>query len=220
MNNYLKITYPKQTEYPEIFALYLFVHYLSSKTKLLDIGCGIGEYVRAFRQLNILAFGLDKRIETNPDLGYYKCDIEIEQIPFPDNYFDFIFTKSVIEHVQNIEHLFTEIYRVLKPSGKIIVMTPDWSSCYKDFYIDYTHIRPFTLKALRETLLIFGFKNVKVEKFYQLPLLWKKPYLTFLAKLTSLFINDRFKWKDKEQTQQRIWIRFSKELMLLGIGEK
>lgn len=220
MSNYLKITYPKSSVYSEQLALYLYIRYLTTESKLLDVGCGIGEYVKAFRNFHIHTLGLDKRIETDADLGYYKCNIETETFPFPDDYFDCIFSKSVIEHVHNIEHLFSEIYRVLKPNGKIIVMTPDWECCYKDFYIDYTHIRPFTLKALRELLLIFKFKNVTVEKFYQLPLLWRDPALTILARITALLVPDRFKWVDKERTIQRKWIRFSKELMLLGIGEK
>jgi SAM-dependent methyltransferase len=185
---------------------------------VLDFGCGKGEYITAFRQLKLKVVGVDSRVETQP--GYHKCDIEKEHLPFVDNTFDVIFSKSTIEHIHNPDHLFNELYRVLKPGGKVILMTPDWETNYKEFYIDYSHVTPYTRKSLREALLIFGFKNVNVEQFYQLPLLWRCPHLKFLAALTRKLIPDQFKWKDKEQTKHRTWIRFSKELMLLGIGEK
>jgi 2-polyprenyl-3-methyl-5-hydroxy-6-metoxy-1,4-benzoquinol methylase len=218
MHKYLEVTYPQTTNYPDALALYLYVHHLPPGAKMLDFGCGRGEYVEAFRKLKMIVAGVDSRIENNCDLGYYKCNIEVEQIPFGDGFFDCIFSKSTIEHVRNTEHMFTELNRVLRPGGKIILMTPEWNP--QTFYIDYSHVTPYTVKSLREAMLIFGFKNITVERFYQLPLLWKKPYLTFLAKLTDMFCNYDDIWKDKEQTKHRTWIRFSKEPMLLGIGEK
>ncbi len=41
----------------------------------------------------------------------------IERIPFPDDMFDFIYSASVFEHVQNQEQAWREIHRVLKPGG-------------------------------------------------------------------------------------------------------
>lgn len=56
-----------------------------------------------------------------------------------------------------------------------------------------------------------GFEIEKAERFRQLPLLWKRPYLRPLADLTTLLPNA---WKTNR------WVRFSKEWMLLAVARK
>jgi hypothetical protein len=63
-----------------------------------------------------------------------------------------------------------------------------------------------------------GFKNVKVESFKQLPILWYnnffiKNLFKFFSEMTRIFTPDYFRLKYK-------WIRFSKEIMLLSVGIK
>lgn len=219
MNNYLKITYPNINSnlYPKQLSAYIFAKYLAPDKSLLDFGSGTRDYLMAFESLGLHVWGVDKYSYNGRKV--LKCDIDKQAIPFNDNFFDYIFTKSVIEHINNPEHMFKELYRVLKPNGTIIILTPDWESRYKDFYEDFSHVRPYTRKALQDVLEIFNFKKVEVTKFYQLPLLWKQPYLTFIAKLLAL-LPDKLKWKDKRQKLYRKWIRFSKEKMLLGVAIK
>lgn len=217
------------TNYPIYLCHYIATEYFlknypisNNKPNLLDVGSGNGDHIAIFDDIGFSVYGIDKNpyvpctIKAN---RFKKVDLEVDNIPYPDNYFDFIFSKSVIEHIFNTEHLFKEMYRVLKPDGKIIIMTPDYESRYKDFWEEYTHIKPFTLKSLWHCLEYFGFKNVKVKKFYQLPFTWHRPYLKFIPKVISL-LPDSLKWKDKKQSEHRPLIRFSKELMLLGYGEK
>ena len=56
--------------------------------------------------------------------------------------FDVIYSKSVIEHFYYPEKILKEAYRVLKPGGIIITLTPDWEFIYKSFYEDFTHRTP------------------------------------------------------------------------------
>jgi hypothetical protein len=75
---------------------------------------------------------------------------------------------------------------------------------------------------LRDALRINGFKQADCEYFYQLPFVWKYPFLKFIPKLIDFFTPECLKWKDKEQrnTKDRKLIRFSKEQMLLSYGRK
>ena len=72
----------------------------------------------------------------------------------------FIFSKSVIEHVENADNILSETYRVLKQNGIIIFLTPDWGTQYKVFWDDYTHVKAWTRKALQNALLIHNFNNI------------------------------------------------------------
>ena len=48
-----------------------------------------------------------------------------DKIPFADNFFDLVILTWVMEHLDNPDRIFREIYRVLKPEGKIIFLTPN-----------------------------------------------------------------------------------------------
>lgn len=48
------------------------------------------------------------------------CDLE-ESLPFKDDIYDLALSFFVLEHIENIENLFKEIYRVLKPGGQRII---------------------------------------------------------------------------------------------------
>ena len=52
------------------------------------------------------------------------CDSGKDTYPFDDDTFDVTFCKSGIEHV-NPDHLISEMYRVTKPGGKIIIITSE-----------------------------------------------------------------------------------------------
>jgi SAM-dependent methyltransferase len=58
-------------------------------------------------------------------------------IPFPDNTFDEVFSKNNLEHLRNVGFHFDEIRRVLKPNGKLVLVT-DSASCVR-YYVLGTH---------------------------------------------------------------------------------
>ena len=88
---------------------------------------------------------------------------------------------------------------------------------YKFFYDDFTHRVPFSSMSLRDIHEMNNFKDVTIESFIQLPILFKKNLISkifyFLSFLTRKLIPDRFRMKNN-------WIRFSKEIMLLSIAKK
>lgn len=183
---------------------------------LLDVGCGRGDFLKGFKGLGLDARGIDcekshSRISRDIDVKY--SDIEKSPFPFDDEMFDVVFSKSVIEHLFDPENFMKECRRVLKPCGRIIIMTPDWISQMKIFFDDYTHRQPYTVTGIGDILRIFGFKKTTAEIFYQLPVLWKYPVLKALSRLLALFV--------PVTTKSRIkFIRWSVELMILGTGVK
>lgn len=220
-NNYLKVKYsfnlkPK-SNYPKKFCKNIIKRFsLSQQTFFLEIGSGRGDFTNTFYEYgikNIYAIDYDKKSKEYlyNDIAFEKVDINNQKIPFDNETFDVIYSKSVIEHLQSPENYFRECYRVLKKGGKIITFTPNWETQYKNFFDDITHIKPFTMVSLRESHLLFGFDNCIVEEFFQLPLIWKFPIIKYLAKILGIFVPIRSKFK---------LLRWSKETMILSIAEK
>ncbi len=222
MSNYLKTIYFRdeqgKDDYPQKLCDYLIKNHIGAsknKKRLLDIGSGKGNHLVGFARRGFIVKGIDK--VKGPQV--VKCDIEQDKFPFQTNSFDVIFSKSVLEHVSNADNFLKESLRVLKRGGTIILMTPDWNTQHEIFWDDYTHVKPWTRKSLQDAMRIKGFDGVKSILFRQLPVLWKYPCLKPLCDLTSLLPHSS-KWKDKEEKYFNTWIRFSKEKMILAVGEK
>lgn len=208
MPSYLDVVYNKEkkpiTKYPFRLCSYLFSRFKMKKGhKILDAGCGRGDFSDAFKKIGLDACGIDIK----------DCNFELDRFPFKDSTFDIVFSKSVIEHLKNPENFSKEIFRILKPGGRIIIMTPDWKSQCLIFYDDYTHVRPYTKTGLEDFLKASCFKNVKAEIFYQMPVLWKFFHLRLFFKMLQILGPVRRVYKNK-------FIRWSRELMVLAHGEK
>jgi SAM-dependent methyltransferase len=152
----------------------------------------------------------------------FVSNIEKNPLPFSDNSFDLIFSKSVIEHLRSPIELMEEAYRVLKPGGAAIIMTPSWVHNYSgSFYLDHTHVSPFTRPSLRDIALMTKFENVFVQHFYQLPFLWRFPALLPCVKL---FGKLPLPYKPMNDVclhpSVNTLIRFSREVMLLCVARK
>lgn len=76
---------------------------------------------------------IQNRIRSNGKNDYYACDImadkemhmiDVTNIPFVDNTFDYIIINHVLEHVPNERKAMSEMIRVLRPEGRIIMSFP------------------------------------------------------------------------------------------------
>lgn len=236
MPNYLETIYFTEeygkNEYPQLFCNEIYKKYfkdyaMKNKSKkqplrILDIGSGKGNHLVGFARLGIKAYGIDKRdecVNILKDFDVRECNIETDKFPFKSNYFDFAFSKSVLEHVNNTDNFLSETKRVLKPGGIAIMMTPDWKSEIKTYWDDYTHVHPFTRKSLQNAMKINYFEQVKCERFMQLPFVWNYPWLKWLT-FFGRIMPDSLIWKDFDESKDRKFIRFSKYIMLLAKGVK
>lgn len=208
--NYLSVVYDEgshpYSDYPKKLCAFLFQAFeLKKGMKMLEPGCGRGEFLNNFKDLGLDVFGVDispEAVNFNNGLDVKLCDIEKETLPFDDNTSDIIFSKSFFEHLYYPEKYLEEAYRVLKPNGLLITLVPDWESNYDDF----THRTPFTKTALNDAYRMYGFKDVVIFKFRQLSIVWKYPVLNYLCALISPLVPVRTKNK---------FFRWSRELMLV-----
>ncbi|MBR1244181.1 class I SAM-dependent methyltransferase [Bradyrhizobium sp. AUGA SZCCT0274] len=99
--------------------------------KVLDIGCGNGYVLFQYARNGADVTGVDltataidlsrKRFAQGGLTGSF-VEIDGEHLPFPDDHFDIVCSMGVLHHVVNPQPMVDEIYRVLKPGGRIIVM--------------------------------------------------------------------------------------------------
>ncbi len=155
--------------------------------KLLEISPGELRFWRQIKELNKFEmYGCD--IERNDDSIKY-CNLNTDDLPYSDAFFDYVICCEVIEHIHNPWKLIAEIKRVLKPSGRLIISTPNISKMYdriyyllKGFFPGFQyekynhamqHINPINIKELLLILhkcgfVVNGIKYNTMKKYQRL----------------------------------------------------
>lgn len=150
------------------------VMYLGSvqRGRLLEVGCGNGSILKGMTELGWAAEGLDfdpaavqncRRRGLNVRVGI------LENAGYPADWFDAIMMSHLIEHVHQPLELLTECHRILKPAGRLSLVTPNINSAghrlYGSswFHLDPPrHLRIFSVAALKTLLQKAGFRSMKV----------------------------------------------------------
>lgn len=94
----------------------------------LDAGCGHGGYVKTLSKMPLKkVYALDmntttveKMSKSLPEKQRKKIFIKkapIQKMPFPDEFFDFVYCQGVLHHIKETKQGFSELCRVLKPGG-------------------------------------------------------------------------------------------------------
>ena len=72
--------------------------------RVLEDGCGVGEYLAHLAMHAQQAIGLDYEFERTQEARIKVSEVVCgagEKLPFPDDYFDLVLSHEVLEHVQN-----------------------------------------------------------------------------------------------------------------------
>ena len=96
---------------------------------ILDAGCGLGMYVRAFHRFSHDVHGIDvdpeKVVEASQELPNIR-EASAEDLPYPEGMFDIVLSHEVIEHVSDDRKAVAEAVRVLKaPGGRLVIFAPN-----------------------------------------------------------------------------------------------
>ncbi|MFN2225941.1 MAG: class I SAM-dependent methyltransferase [Anaerolineae bacterium] len=147
---------------------------------ILDVGCGLGAYVGAFRRYSHDVHGVDidadKILETSGHLPNL-CVAPAEALPYRDGAFDVVLSHEVIEHVEDDRQAVAEAVRVLRrPGGRLVIWAPNrlypfethgayWGGTYHFGNIPLVnylpdavrarfcpHVRAYTRRGLRDLL--------------------------------------------------------------------
>lgn len=152
---------------------------------ILDIGCYDGTFLSLIKNRNNRFYGIeasDYGAKESTDKG-----INVEQFffddntrfPFGNNFFDLIVAGEIIEHIYDTDFFLEEIYRLLKPDGKLLISTPNIASFGRRLMLLFGinpileispneknssgHIRYFTFNTFEYLLRKHNFKNSKKQ---------------------------------------------------------
>lgn len=98
---------------------------------VLDVGCGTGRHALWLAAAGAFVTGVDfsegmlaeaRRKQGADVVRFLACDVH-ESLPFAADTFDLLVSGLVLEHVRELPPFFTDLERVLKPSGRAVLST-------------------------------------------------------------------------------------------------
>jgi 2-polyprenyl-3-methyl-5-hydroxy-6-metoxy-1,4-benzoquinol methylase len=149
--------------------------------RVLDVGCGEGRFALELARAGTEVVGIDIAEEPlrRARLRYPELDLRHVQAagewPLPDASFDAVWAGEVIEHVADTAGWLSEVRRVLRSGGSLLLSTPDhgrlemlwWALAPRAFEAHFDpradHLRFYRSRTLTELFEEFGFQDVQVR---------------------------------------------------------
>lgn len=156
------------------------------KGRLLDIGCGVGDFLVYVQKLGWEVHGIepsdDAKAIAESRLGF-RPQSPKDYASFPDHSFDVITLWHVLEHIDDLHFQTSEINRLLKPGGRLVIALPNFQSfdCqyYKEKWAAWDvprHLNHFAPDVLRRMWTSLGFENIDTQK-----LIWDAYYISYMS---------------------------------------
>ena len=153
---------------------------------LLDIGCGVGDFIHFAEQKGWLCTGVEpseeaKEIAKKRIKGDIITSEALEQLP--NESFDVITMWHVLEHVDDIKWQIAQLQRLIKENGRIIIAVPNYKSYdsqyYKEKWAAYDvprHLYHFNKEVIAKIFKTNGLTLIGTEK-----LKWDAYYISYMS---------------------------------------
>jgi SAM-dependent methyltransferase len=184
--------FQKNDFYPNYFHPYYFIRKgladkirqqsSSMKGRLLDFGCGSKPYRQLFTIDEYIGIDFENEGHTHDDENIDKY-YDGKTIPFEDASFDSVLSTEVFEHVFNLDEVLSELNRVLKMNGKMLITCP---FVWIEHEVPYDYAR-YTKFALEHIFKKHHFKTVSFEK--------SGNFVTTITQLYILYFFQNIYWK-------------------------
>lgn len=169
----------------------VFQRYIPPEAHVLDLGAGYCEFINAIQAAKKLAVDLnpDTVKSAAPEVTVLQTSAD-DLSMVPDASIDVVFTSNFFEHLPTKEILLNclaEVYRVLRPGGRIISLQPNIRYAPGEFWDFFDHHLPLSDKSMVEALELKGFRMIEVRPRF-LPMTTKSrlPQWSWLVSLYLL----------------------------------
>ncbi|MGZ8756203.1 MAG: methyltransferase domain-containing protein, partial [Acidimicrobiia bacterium] len=167
---------------------------VSADARILDVGCGDGFHLRLLRRFGKPTWTLEgadidsRAVQMAARDGLTIHEGNLENLDLPENYYDVVYTLQTIEHVADPYAMLTAIRRVLKPGGRLVIVTDnvdslDFGWFKKRYWGGYhfpRHWNLFNRGALERLTRRAGYQTEKIETIVS-PVNWVYSIHNFLV---------------------------------------
>jgi len=161
----------------------LILSYAKKKGNLLDIGAGTGDFLNYANKKKWKTIGFEPNKKAK-DLARQKGVFLVESTTeLTENSFDVITLWHVLEHIPDLEKQLSELKRLCKPNGHILVAIPNYKSYdakyYKEFWAGFDvprHLWHFSKTAIEK---LFFEKQIFLKKIH--PMYFDSFYVSILS---------------------------------------
>ena len=155
----------------------------SQKGKLLDIGAGTGDFLAVANSDGWQTVGIEPSTKAKEIAIKKGVNFTPDLASLESNSFDIITMWHVLEHVPNLEEYISELKRLIKPSGTIIIAVPNFKSYDAKYYGEFwaafdvpRHLWHFSKTAIQK---LFAKQNLKLVEV--LPMKFDSFYVSLLS---------------------------------------
>lgn len=173
-----------------------FQNWVPVDATVLDLAAGHCEFINNIRAGRRIAVDLNPDVKVRAAAGVETHILRSDALTeIETDSIDVVFVSNFFEHISREVILATlvEVHRVLRPSGRLMVLQPNVRYCSRDYWQFFDHITPVDDRALVEAFTATGFDVVKnlprflpyttksrlpkgpswVRAYLKLPLAWK-----------------------------------------------
>jgi 2-polyprenyl-3-methyl-5-hydroxy-6-metoxy-1,4-benzoquinol methylase len=139
---------------------------------LLDIGCGIGNYLRLLQDIGWTVYGVEpvqKAAMLAQSSGLSINRIQYEKAEYPEQFFDVVTMWHVLEHFSDSKKVLQKVSKMLKDDGLLLIGIPNYDSFDRKIFQKYwngfeipLHLYHFTPDSIRKVLTAAGFRCIKI----------------------------------------------------------
>lgn len=183
---------------------------------IADIGCGPGGNISSLKKFGSVT-GVDiskETLEFAKDKGFDKLICaDIKDLPMKDESFDVVSSLDVLEHIDDDVRAVSEMYRILKPGGILLITVPAFQSLFTNHDRAMGHFRRYREKELTTLIEKAGFTSLRSSYFVMPGVLFHASRKLFEAKddksplnadpKLPVFISNILLW----------WLRFEKKVL-------
>ena len=174
-----------------------FSRWIKPSDKVLDLGCGYGEFINNVEASEIHAMDLnpDAARHLRNDVSFIRQDCS-ENWPLDPDFFDIIFTSNFFEHLpdkETLHHTIGHVRKHLKPGGRLLMLGPNIATLKGRYWDFWDHHVALSDQSVAELLELHGFtieKNIPRFLPYNMSRIRKRPLF-----LVRLYLRLPFAWR-------------------------
>jgi 2-polyprenyl-3-methyl-5-hydroxy-6-metoxy-1,4-benzoquinol methylase len=157
-----------------------------NRGEALDIGCGTGDFLNEMSKRGWKVKGIEPNdVARNNAITNFGLDVgeEAQLFKFDKDTFDVITMWHVLEHVYNLDKHFSQIKKILRRDGRLVIALPNADSMdakiYKNFWAAYDvprHLHHFNQSSFKRLMGKYGFEIAETK-----PMVFDSFYISMLS---------------------------------------